>query len=162
MVLMDEEDKKKIKEAFQLQQFLCPHRGGMNYPCVVCKECRDSDLKQYPLQNGMVEITKNSSLISLLVDLKDPFDDMLLMRLNRTLNEVTGGIIQKEPEMGFSITFYITDNFLERIQNVDKIVDFIWKFPQTFQTETISAKSVMNKWQRDTSKRLIREMTVIF
>lgn len=153
-------DKQKIAKAFQIQSFTCPHKGGIEYPCVICKQCREMDLEQYVLKNGMVERTKNSSLISLTLDLKDPFDDMLLNQLSSALAKDTG-IIQNEAEPGFSITFYLTTVLLERVQEKNKLIDFIADFEHKFLTETIAARSALNRWKRQTTKRLINQMTVI-
>jgi len=151
-------DKDKIREALKLKDFVCPKKG-INYPCVICKECSDMDLKQFFIKNGLIEKTKNSSLISLLLDIKDPFDDMLLKRLSKSLYEKTG-IVQKEPEPGFSITFYFTNALLEKVQDIDKLVDFIADFQHTFLAATISAKGMINKWERSTTKRLAWEMGI--
>ncbi len=153
------EDKDKIRESMQLIRYVCPHRE-INYPCVICKDCRDMDLKQFPLKNGFIEKTKNSSLISLILELRDPFDDMLLKRLSNALYETTG-IVQKEPEPGFSITFYISEALLEKVQEKEKLVNFISDFQHTFLSETISARSAMNKWERTTTKRLTWEMSIV-
>ena len=153
------DDKDKIREAMQLERYICPQRG-INYPCVICKDCRDMDLKQFPLKNGFIEKTKNSSLISLILELRDPFDDMLLKRLSTALFEGTG-IVQKEPEPGFSITFYISEALLEKVQEREKLVNFIADFQHTFLSETISARSALNKWERSTSQRLAWEMSIV-
>ncbi|MCG3216133.1 MAG: hypothetical protein KAS63_05430 [Candidatus Heimdallarchaeota archaeon] len=153
------EDKDKIRESMQLIRYVCPHKE-INYPCVICKDCRDMDLKQFPLKNGFIEKTKNSSLISLILELRDPFDDMLLKRLSNALYETTG-IVQKEPEPGFSITFYISEALLEKVQEKEKLVNFISDFQHTFLSETISARSAMNKWERTTTKRLTWEMSIV-
>jgi len=152
------EDKDKIREALRLQRFICPHRE-INYPCVICKDCREMDLKQFPLKNGFIEKTKNSSLISLILELRDPFDDMLLKRLSIALYEATG-IVQKEPEPGFSITFYISEALLEKVTEIEKLIDFISDFQHKFLSETIAARSALNKWERNTTKRLLWDMSV--
>jgi len=151
-------DEDKIREALKLTDFVCPKKG-INYPCVICKECPEMHLKQFFLKNGLVEKTRNSSLISLLLDIKDPFDDMLLKRLSKSLYEKTG-IVQKEPEPGFSITFYFTNALLEKIEDKEQLVKFISDFQHTFLAETISAKGMINKWERSTTKRLAWEMGV--
>ncbi|MHA1223392.1 MAG: hypothetical protein ACTSSG_04710 [Candidatus Heimdallarchaeaceae archaeon] len=153
------DDKEKIREALKLESFICPQRN-INYPCVICKECQLMELKQYSLKNGFIEKTKNSSLISLILELRDPFDDMLLRRLSYSLSEATG-IVQKEPEPGFSITFYISNALLEKIQDKSKLVDFIYNFQHTFLSETIAAKGALNKWERSTTKRLLWDMSVV-
>ncbi|OLS32320.1 MAG: hypothetical protein HeimAB125_10170 [Candidatus Heimdallarchaeota archaeon AB_125] len=152
------EDKEKIRQALKLERYICPHRE-INYPCVICKECREMDLKQYPLKNGFIEKTRNSSLISLILELRDPFDDMLLRRLSLALFESTG-IVQKEPEPGFSITFYISQALLEKVAEVEKIIDFIADFQHKFLSETIAARSALNKWERSTTKRLVWDMSI--
>ncbi len=152
------EDKEKIRQALKLERYICPHRE-INYPCVICKECREMDLKQYPLKNGFIEKTRNSSLISLILELRDPFDDMLLRRLSLALFESTG-IVQKEPEPGFSITFYISQALLEKVAEVEKIIDFIADFQHKFLSETIAARSALNKWERSTTKRLLWDMSI--
>lgn len=152
------EDKEKIRQALKLERYICPHRE-INYPCVICKECREMDLKQYPLKNGFIEKTRNSSLISLILELRDPFDDMLLRRLSLALFESTG-IVQKEPEPGFSITFYISKALLEKVAEVEKIIDFIADFQHKFLSETIAARSALNKWERSTTKRLLWDMSI--
>jgi len=153
------DDKDRIREAMQLERYICPHRE-INYPCVICKECREMDLKQYSLKNGFIEKTKNSSLISLILELRDPFDDMLLNRLSYALSEATG-IVQKEPEPGFSITFYISEALLEKVQEKEKLVDFIADFQHTFLSETIAARSALNKWERSTTQRLLWDMSIV-
>lgn len=152
------DDKDKIREALKLERFVCPTKG-FAYPCVVCKECPEMDLKQYFLKNGLIEKTRNSSLISLLIEINDPFVDMLLKRLTRSLYEATG-IVQKEPEPGFSITFYFSEALLEKVDDKEKLVDFIYNFPATFLSETIAAKSAINRWERSTVKRLTWDMGV--
>jgi hypothetical protein len=153
------DDKDRIREAMQLERYICPHRE-INYPCVICKECREMDLKQYSLKNGFIEKTKNSSLISLILELRDPFDDMLLNRLSFALSEATG-IIQKEPEPGFSITFYISEALMEKVQEKEKLVNFIADFQHTFLSETIAARSALNKWERSTTQRLLWDMSIV-
>lgn len=152
------EDKEKIRQAMKLERYVCPHRE-INYPCVICKDCRDMDLKQFPLKNGFIEKTRNSSLISLIFDLRDPFDDMLLKRLSVALYEATG-IVQKEPEPGFSITFYISEALLEKITEIEKLIAFIADFQHKFLSETIAARSALNKWERSTTKRLLWDMSI--
>ncbi|MHA1218499.1 MAG: hypothetical protein ACTSSN_04550 [Candidatus Heimdallarchaeaceae archaeon] len=152
------EDKEKIRQAMKLERYVCPHRE-INYPCVICKDCRDMDLKQFPLKNGFIEKTRNSSLISLIFDLRDPFDDMLLKRLSVALYEATG-IVQKEPEPGFSITFYISEALLDKITEIEKLIDFIADFQHKFLSETIAARSALNKWERSTTKRLLWDMSI--
>ena len=152
------DDKEKIREALKLQRYICPHRE-INYPCVICKDCREMDLKQFPLKNGFIEKTKNSSLISLILELRDPFDDMLLKRLSVALYESTG-IVQKEPEPGFSITFYISEALLEKVTEIEKLIDFISDFQHKFLSETIAARSALNKWERNTTKRLLWDMSI--
>jgi len=117
------------------------------------------DLKQYFLENGLIEKTKNSSLISMVFELRDPFDDMLLKRLSNSLAEAAK-IVQKEPEPGFTITFFISDALLERVENKQDLVNFIADFKHTFLTETIAAKSAINKWERSTVKRLVWNMGI--
>ncbi len=153
------DDKDRIREAMQLERYICPHRE-INYPCVICKECREMDLKQYSLKNGFIEKTKNSSLISLILELRDPFDDMLLRRLSFALAEATG-IIQKEPEPGFSITFYISEALMEKVQEKEKLIEFIADFQHTFLSETIAARSALNKWERSTTQRLLWDMSIV-
>ncbi len=153
------DDKDRIREAMQLERYICPHRE-INYPCVICKECREMDLKQYSLKNGFIEKTKNSSLISLILELRDPFDDMLLNRLSFALAEATG-IIQKEPEPGFSITFYISEALMEKVQEKEKLVEFIADFQHRFLSETIAARSALNKWERSTTQRLLWDMSIV-
>lgn len=152
------EDKEKIRQAMKLERYVCPHRE-INYPCVICKDCRDMDLKQFPLKNGFIEKTRNSSLISLIFELRDPFDDMLLKRLSVALYEATG-IVQKEPEPGFSITFYISEALLEKISEIEKFIAFIADFQHKFLSETIAARSALNKWERSTTKRLLWDMSL--
>ena len=152
------EDKEKIRQAMKLERYICPHRE-INYPCVICKDCRDMDLKQFPLKNGFIEKTRNSSLISLIFELRDPFDDMLLKRLSVALYEATG-IVQKEPEPGFSITFYISEALLEKITEIEKLIAFIADFQHKFLSETIAARSALNKWERSTTKRLLWDMSI--
>ncbi|MCE7738342.1 MAG: hypothetical protein KAU62_04880 [Candidatus Heimdallarchaeota archaeon] len=152
------EDKEKIRQAMKLERYICPHRE-INYPCVICKDCRDMDLKQFPLKNGFIEKTRNSSLISLIFELRDPFDDMLLKRLSVALYEATG-IVQKEPEPGFSITFYISEALLDKITEIEKLIDFIADFQHKFLSETIAARSALNKWERSTTKRLLWDMSI--
>ncbi len=152
------EDKEKIRQAMKLERYVCPHRE-INYPCVICKDCRDMDLKQFPLKNGFIEKTRNSSLISLIFDLRDPFDDMLLKRLSVALYEASG-IVQKEPELGFSITFYVSEALLEKITEIEKLIDFIADFQHKFLSETIAARSALNKWERSTTKRLLWDMSI--
>jgi len=152
------EDKEKIRQAMKLERYVCPHRE-INYPCVICKDCRDMDLKQFPLKNGFIEKTRNSSLISLIFDLRDPFDDMLLKRLSVALYEATG-IVQKEPEPGFSITFYISEALLDKITEIEKFIAFIADFQHKFLSETIAARSALNKWERSTTKRLLWDMSI--
>ncbi len=151
-------DEEKIREAFKIKDFTCP-RKGINYPCVVCKECPQMDLKQYFLKNGMIEKTVNSSLISLLLEIRDPFDDMLLKRISKSLYK-DSGLVMSEPEPGFSITFFITPALLEKIENKEDLVKFIADFEHRFLTETISAKSALNKWERNTTRRLLWDMGV--
>ncbi|MCG3220343.1 MAG: hypothetical protein H7641_03090 [Candidatus Heimdallarchaeota archaeon] len=153
------DDKDNIREAMKLEKYICPQRG-INYPCVICKDCRDMDLRQFPLKNGFIEKTKNSSLISLILELRDPFDDMLLRRLSFALSEATG-IVQKEPEPGFSITFYISEALMEKVQEPEKLVEFISDFQHTFLSETIAARSAINKWERSTTKRLLWDMSIV-
>ena len=153
------DDYDNIREALKLEKYICPHRG-INYPCVICKDCRDMDLRQFPLKNGFIEKTKNSSLISLILELRDPFDDMLLRRLSFALSETTG-IVQKEPEPGFSITFYISEALMEKVQEPEKLVKFIANFQHTFLSETIAARSAINKWERSTTKRLLWDMSIV-
>lgn len=153
------DDKDRIREAMQLESFICPHRE-INYPCVICKDCREMDLKQYSLKNGFIEKTKNSSLISLILELRDPFDDMLLRRLSLALAEATG-IVQREPEPGFSITFYISEALMEKVQEKEKLVNFIADFQHTFLSETIAARSALNKWERSTTQRLLWDMSIV-
>ncbi len=152
------EDKEKIRQAMKLERYVCPHRE-INYPCVICKDCRDMDLKQFPLKNGFIEKTRNSSLISLIFELRDPFDDMLLRRLSVALYEATG-IVQKEPEPGFSITFYISEALLDKITEIEKLINFIADFQHKFLSETIAARSALNKWERSTTKRLLWDMSI--
>jgi len=152
------EDKEKIRQAMKLERYICPQRE-INYPCVICKDCRDMDLKQFPLKNGFIEKTRNSSLISLIFELRDPFDDMLLKRLSVALYEATG-IIQKEPEPGFSITFYISEALLDKITEIEKLIAFIADFQHKFLSETIAARSALNKWERSTTKRLLWDMSI--
>ena len=152
------DDKDKIREALKLERFICPHRE-INYPCVICKDCRLMDLKQFPLQNGFIEKTKNSSLINLIIELRDPLDDMLLKKLSVALFEATG-IVQKEPEPGFSITFYISEALMEKVSEIEKLIDFIGDFPHKFLSETIAARSALNKWERTTTKRLLWDMSI--
>jgi hypothetical protein len=152
------EDKEKIRQAMKLERYICPHRE-INYPCVICKDCKDMDLKQFPLKNGFIEKTRNSSLISLIFDLRDPFDDMLLKRLSVALYEATG-IVQKEPEPGFSITFYISEALLDKITEIEKFIAFIADFQHKFLSETIAARSALNKWERSTTKRLLWDMSI--
>lgn len=152
------EDKEKIRQAMKLERYICPHRE-INYPCVICKDCRDMDLKQFPLKNGFIEKTRNSSLISLIFELRDPFDDMLLKRLSVALYEATG-IVQKEPEPGFSITFYISEALLDKITEIEKLIAFIADFQHKFLSETIAARSALNKWERSTTKRLLWDMSI--
>ncbi len=152
------EDKEKIRQAMKLEKYICPHRE-INYPCVICKDCRDMDLKQFPLKNGFIEKTRNSSLISMIFELRDPFDDMLLKRLSVALYEATG-IVQKEPEPGFSITFYISEALLDKITEIEKFISFIADFQHKFLSETIAARSALNKWERSTTKRLLWDMSI--
>lgn len=152
------DDKDNIREAMKLERFICPTRE-INYPCVICKECRLMDLKQFALKNGFIEKTKNSSLISLILEMRDPFDDMLLKRLTVSLAEATG-IIQKEPEPGFSITFYLSEALLEKVDEKEKLVEFIADFQHRFLSETIAARSAINKWERSTTQRLIWDMSI--
>ncbi len=152
------DDKEKIRAALKLERYICPHRQ-INYPCVICKDCREMDLKQFPLKNGFIEKTRNSSLISLILELRDPFDDMLLKRLSLALYESTG-IVQKEPEPGFSITFYISEALLEKVAEIDKLIDFISDFQHKFLSETIAARSALNTWERNTTKRLLWDMSI--
>ncbi len=152
------EDKEKIRQALKLERYICPHKE-INYPCVVCKDCREMDLKQFPLKNGFIEKTRNSSLISLILEMRDPFDDMLLKRLSFALAEATG-IVQKEAEPGFSITFYVSEALLEKVTEIDKLIDFIADFQHKFLSETIAARSALNKWERSTTTRLLWEMSI--
>ncbi|MHA1303932.1 MAG: hypothetical protein ACTSQE_13315 [Candidatus Heimdallarchaeaceae archaeon] len=151
-------DDEKLREAFKIKNFTCPNKG-MVYPCVVCKECSKMELKQYFLKNGLIEKTVNSSLISLLVEIRDPFDDMLLKRISKALYQNTG-IVMSEPEPGFSITFFLTPVLLEKVENKEDLLKFIKDFEHIFLTETISAKSALNKWERVTTKRLAWNMGV--
>ena len=68
--------------------------------------------------------------------------------------------LEKVPEPGFTITFFISDALLERVENKEDLVNFIANFKHTFLTETISAKSAINKWERSTVKRLVWDMGI--
>ncbi|MHA1954451.1 MAG: hypothetical protein ACW96U_10960, partial [Candidatus Heimdallarchaeaceae archaeon] len=69
--------------------------------------------------------------------------------------------VQKEPEPGFSITFYISEALMEKVQEPEKLVKFISDFQHTFLSETIAARSAMNKWERGTTKRLLWDMSIV-
>ncbi|MCG3259599.1 MAG: hypothetical protein H7644_07630, partial [Candidatus Heimdallarchaeota archaeon] len=66
----------------------------------------------------------------------------------------------KEPEPGFSITFYISEALLDKITEIEKLINFIADFQHKFLSETIAARSALNKWERSTTKRLLWDMSI--
>jgi hypothetical protein len=157
---MAEKLDEVIDELLKLKKYICQHKGNIDFPCIFCDDCPDGiNVPQiYEFENGIGKKTINSSILSIKIPLQDEVERFLLRRL---MSDMGGRhkLIMKEPEDGYEISFFISDDIVRYEEERERIKTFILNFPDYLRMQITYGKSNLNKWIRQVSNEIYSKIT---
>ena len=148
-----------IVRMFDLHQIQCPQRGGINFPCVICQACEIGKVESLFMNEIFIEKTVNSTFLSLNIELKDDFEELLLQSYLEQIGNKTS-FISKKPQPGFQVTFYIDEEMVKTQEQEEKIMKFIENFHNYWKSFVSRAKTYLNKWEREVVNETLRNLPV--
>ncbi|MHA2249203.1 MAG: hypothetical protein ACXAD7_02520 [Candidatus Kariarchaeaceae archaeon] len=147
-------DLISLEEVSNLKSIECPKRGGINFPCAICKEC---DIGAVTLTFGdgyLVENTVNSILIHLELQMRDDqLEQIALGFLKAKLSEKIPAIQKGNWEEG-DIAILLTNEMAKEVQLVNDVAKFIKDFPPTWRMLAIQAKRAITNWSETNVKQI--------
>ncbi len=157
---MTEKIGEVIDEVLKLKKYICQHKGNIDYPCIFCDDCPEGmNVPQvFEFETGIGKKTINSSILSIRIPLQDEVERFLLRRL---MSDVGGRhkLIMKEPEDGYEISFFISDDLVRYEEEKERVKNFILNFPDYLRMQITHGKSALNKWIRQVSNEIYSKIT---
>lgn len=138
-----------LEEWKNLKPIECPSRGGINFPCVVCRECEIGEVTTSFEEIIIVESTVNSILVHLDLGLAERDDDIemfALKRLKQGLSKVIPAIQRSNWDEG-DITIMIDDDMAKDPVTLQKVHYFINTFSKDWPRYATEAKQAFTKWE---------------
>ncbi len=145
-----------LEEWKELKPIECPQRGGINFPCVICRECEIGDVTTSFEEHLILESTVNSVLVHIDLGLKERNDDIEKFSLKRVkigLSKAIPAIQRSDWEEG-DITIMIDDEMAKDPVTLQKIHYFINTFHREWPRFASQAKQAFTKWET----QLVREI----
>ncbi len=143
-----------LEEFRILKPIECPSRGGINFPCAICRECEIGAVTQTFEENMLIESTVNSVLIHINLDLGDEFERFVLKRLKSELSKNIPQVQKGDWDEG-DITILVDDALSQNEESLKKIEWLLWYLPNKWKQLAISAKQVFSKWENQTVKQIV-------
>lgn len=156
------EDLKLIDDFNSLKPIECPQRGGINFPCVICRECEIGEIKLEIIGNKIIEKTVNSILIHIELGMRkdDELEKFALKRLKAGLSKKHSWIQRSEWEEG-DVTVMVDNNMAENEKSFNQIIHFLNFFPQNWRRYVTGAKQAFTKWENQSVKEISFELEKI-
>lgn len=150
-------DLINIEEVSTLKAIECPTRGGINFPCAICKSC---EIGQVALTFGdgyLVENTVNSLLIHIELQMTD--DDLERISLNYLKAKISENVppIQKGNWEEGDLAILITNDMVSDVQLINDIAKFIKEFPPQWRRMAIEAKRTIKNWSDSSARQVTHE-----
>ena len=143
-----------LEEFRTLKPIECPSRGGINFPCAICRECDIGSVTQTFEENMLIESTVNSVLIHLNLEIGDEFERFVLKRLKSELSKQIPQVQKGDWDEG-DITILVDDALSQNEEDLRKIEWLLWYLPNKWKQLAISAKQVFSKWESQTVKQIV-------
>ncbi|MHA1910720.1 MAG: hypothetical protein ACTSYA_03400 [Candidatus Kariarchaeaceae archaeon] len=150
----------ELKELLSFKTVECPQRGGINFPCVVCMNCKigTEGYQQTMFDNMFVETSINSAIISVDLDLESDFEGILLKKLLVQLSRNSPYVL-KEAQEGSDISFYIDYDMVHQNPDIiNKLSNIIHNFKSMMRQELTKGRGYVNKWIREAEQSMSRSM----
>lgn len=143
-----------LEELKNLKPIQCPSRGGVNFPCVICKECEIGAVTETFGSGYLAENTVNSVLFHISVDLRDDgVEEIALSFLKASLSKLVP-IIQKGDWDEGDLAILITDEQAKDKVLVDNAAKFISDFPNQWRMLAVQAKRAITNFSDTNAKQL--------
>ncbi len=143
-----------LEEFRNLRPIECPSRGGINFPCAVCRECEIGAVTQTFETDMLIESTVNSVLVHLNLDVSDEFERYVLSRLKSELSRHISAV-QKGDWAEGDITIMVDNVMAEDEAELRKVEWLLSYLPQNWKQMAISAKQAFGKWEAQTVKQIV-------
>ncbi|MCY3410915.1 MAG: hypothetical protein INQ03_04675 [Candidatus Heimdallarchaeota archaeon] len=144
-----------LEDLADMKPIECPQRGGVNFPCVICKEC---EIGESSLEFGdgvMIEKSVNSVLLHLSLHLKegDPFEPFVLKLLKSSISKIVPYVQKGDWEEG-DLTIMISDDKKDDAEMVEHINEFLNGFVVRWRQLSIESKRMLKDWSDRMGKQL--------
>ncbi len=143
-----------LEEFRSLSPIECPTRGGINFPCAVCRECEIGSVTQTFEEDMLIESTVNSVLVHLNLDVGDEFERFVLKRLKTELSKQIPAVQKGDWDEG-DISILVDDALASNEDELKKIEWLLWYLPRNWKQMAISAKQTFSKWEAQTVKQIV-------
>lgn len=145
-----------IEEFKELKPIECPSRGGINFPCVICRECEIGSVMTTFEEDMLIETTVNSMLIHINLGVEERNDDIEKFALKRVKASLAKEIppLQKGSWMEGDITIMVDDGMASDPVTVQKIQWLINTFPKQWPRHAIGAKQAFTRWESQLTKEI--------
>jgi hypothetical protein len=145
-----------IEEFKELKPIECPSRGGINFPCVICRECEIGTVMTTFEEDMLIETTVNSVLIHINLGIEERNDEIEKFALKRMKSSLSKEIpyLQKSSWDEGDVTLMIDDSVTSDQVNIQKIQYFINSFPKEWPRYAIGAKQAFSKWETQSTKEI--------
>ncbi len=147
-----------LEEITQIKPIECPNRGGINFPCVICKEC-DIGIASITLEdNYIVESTVNSVLIHMMLNMKenDPVEKAALKMLKGQLSKLIPPIQRGDWDEG-DLSILITTELIDDKDLLNNIDHFVKGFPTIWRKLAVEAKRALTKWSETNANSIAHQ-----
>ncbi len=142
-----------LQEFQSLKPIECPKRGGINFPCAICRECEIGEVEMLVEDNVVVEKTVNSIMIHLNLHVSDEFEKYALSRMKSTLSKSIQ-IVQKSDWDAGDFTIMVDDNMVSNEETITKVFWLVDYFQNNWKKLAISAKQIFTNWENQTAKQI--------
>ena len=147
--------ERLVRRAASSPPGLCPSRGGVNFPCVVCKECEIGEVVLTFSEGVLIETTVNSVLIHLSLDMKDNqvFEKQALKSLKANISKIVPYVQKGDWEEG-DLTIMVTDAKKDDAEMIEHINNFLVEFQIEWRKLAIEATRMFRDWSERIAKKL--------
>ena len=144
----------QLEEIYDLKPIQCPQRGGINFPCVICKQCEIGDVTLTFGDGYLVENTVNSILIHIPLEMsEDVVEKAALDYLKAKLSEKVPPIQRGDWDEG-DVAIMITNDMAKDLELVKNVENFLKEFPNQWRSLAVQAKRQLKTWADNNAKQL--------